>query len=242
MKILVTNDDGINSQNLKMLVNYLRNIYNEILVVAPSEEQSAMSHRINIKGPIKLTKHFEMFEKVKAYSINSTPADCVKFAVDCLGYDFDIVFSGINDGLNLADDISYSGTVAAILEASYYNKKGIALSVIKGQTEGIKEALDVFFKDFLNSNIYNEHQTFNINLPLNPIGIKYVPQGSGNYIYYFTEEKENIYTPRIKPKYEIRNKILTDLDAYYNNYISVTPLTVDKTDYKVLEKITNKII
>lgn len=240
MKILVVNDDGIYSKNLKILVDYLKNIYNDIMVVAPSSEQSAMSHRINIKGPIKLTTHEGLFDGVKAYSIDSTPADCVKFAIDYLKYDFDIVFSGINDGLNLGDDISYSGTVAAILEAAYYQKKGIALSVIKGQNTNILESLEIFMQDYLKNAIYSQFLTFNVNLPQNPKGIKYVPQGKGNYIYYFTKEQDNIYTPRIKPKYQKRDIIENDLDAYYNEYISVTPLTVDKTDYQVLNKINNK--
>ena len=240
MKILVVNDDGIYSKNLKILVDYLKNIYNDIMVVAPSSEQSAMSHRINIKGPIKLTAHEGLFDGVKAYSIDSTPADCVKFAIDYLKYDFDIVFSGINDGLNLGDDISYSGTVAAILEAVYYQKKGIALSVIKGQNTNILESLEIFMQDYLKNAIYSQFLTFNVNLPQNPKGIKYVPQGKGNYIYYFTKEQDNIYTPRIKPKYQKRDIIENDLDAYYNEYISVTPLTVDKTDYQVLNKINNK--
>ena len=240
MKVLVVNDDGIFSNNLKVLVNYLKNIYDEIMVLAPSTEQSAMSHRINIKGPIKLTIHDGLFEGVKAYSIDSTPADCVKFAVDYLKYDFDILFSGINDGLNLADDISYSGTVAAVLEANYYNKKGIALSVLKGQNEGILESLEIFMQDYLKNAIYAKFQAFNVNLPLNPKGIQYVPQGKGNYEYYFTNEGNNIYIPRIRPKYQKRDIIEHDLDAYYNGYISVTPLTVDKTDYQVLNKINNK--
>ena len=162
MKILVVNDDGIFSNNLKTLVNYLRNIYDEIMVVAPLTEQSAMSHRINIKGPIKLTVHDDLFEGVKAYSIDSTPADCVKFAVDYLKYDFDILFSGINDGLNLADDISYSGTAAAVLEAMYYHKKGIALSVLKGQNIGIVESLEVFIQDYLKNPIYAKFEAFNV--------------------------------------------------------------------------------
>ena len=160
MKILVVNDDGIYSKNLKILVNYLKKIYDEVMVLAPSTEQSAMSHRINIKGPIKLTIHESLFEGVKAYSIDSTPADCVKFAVDYLKYDFDILFSGINDGLNLADDISYSGTVAAVLEAVYYHKKGIALSVIKGQNEGILDSLEIFMQDYLKNAIYAKFQAF----------------------------------------------------------------------------------
>ena len=240
MKILVVNDDGIYSKNLKILVNYLKKIYDEVMVLAPSTEQSAMSHRINIKGPIKLTIHESLFEDVKAYSIDSTPADCVKFAVDYLKYDFDILFSGINDGLNLADDISYSGTVAAVLEAVYYHKKGVALSVIKGQNEGTLDSLEIFMQDYLKNAIYAKFQAFNVNLPLNPKGIKYVPQGSGNYEYYFTNEDNDIYIPRIRPKYQKRDVIENDQDAYYNGYISVTPLTVDKTDYQVLNKINNK--
>lgn len=240
MKILVVNDDGIYSKNLKILVNYLKNIYNDIMVLAPSTEQSAMSHRINIKGPIKLTVHDGLFEGIKAYSIDSTPADCVKFAKDCLNYDFDILFSGINDGLNLADDISYSGTVAAVLEALYYNKKGVALSVIKGQINGIEESLDIFMQEYMKNPIYGEFKAYNVNLAECPLGIKYVPQGSGNYEYYFTKESDDLYIPQIRPKYIKRDIIENDQDAYYNGYISVTPLTTDKTNYNVLNKIVNK--
>ena len=103
MKILITNDDGIKAEGIKLLVE-LSKKYGEILVVAPSQEQSAKSHCIEIKKGINVTK-VEEFEGITCYSLDSTPADCVRFATYGLKYDYDIVFSGINRGYNLGDDI-----------------------------------------------------------------------------------------------------------------------------------------
>lgn len=241
MKILVTNDDGINCPNLKTLVEHLKKYYEEILVVAPNEEYSCVSHKINISRPIKLTKCSDLVENVKTYTIDSTPADCVKFALKCLQYDFDILFSGINDGLNLGEDIAYSGTVAAATEALFSGKKAVACSTERGNVQGFIDSFDIFMKDYLNNEIYKDYVCFNVNFPINPKGIKYAYQGWNDYKYWFEPLGNNLYMPKaIKQFKEQINIYDTDLDCYHNGYITVTPITQDMTNYIVLNKIKNK--
>ena len=91
IKILITNDDGINAEGLKILVEKVKD-YGEVLVVAPMQEQSAKSHALTLRKEVLVNKE-TIFKDVTAYSIDSTPADCVRFAYFGLHYDFDILFN-----------------------------------------------------------------------------------------------------------------------------------------------------
>ena len=142
MKVLVVNDDGIESIGLKLLVEKLIPYAEEIMVVAPTYEQSAQSHSLTVRRGIKLTNHEPLLERIKTYSIDGSPEDCVKFAYKHLKYDFDIVFSGVNNGLNLGDDIIYSGTVAGASEAAFMHRKGIAFSSPKNDFSGFVKYFD----------------------------------------------------------------------------------------------------
>ena len=116
MKILLTNDDGICAEGLKHLVKWAKTL-GEVTVFAPKTQQSAKSHSINIHGTYEVTKT-DIFGGIEAYSVDSTPADCVRVAVLGMKKQFDLVISGINCGPNLGADIHYSGTVAACFEAA----------------------------------------------------------------------------------------------------------------------------
>ena len=239
MKILVTNDDGIASPNLKLLVEEtIKHFpYAQILVVAPAEEQSAVSHRINIFGPIYLNKEHDLVPGINTYSINSTPADCVKFAIHSLGYDFDLCLSGINNGLNLGEDIAYSGTVGAALEAAMYHKHSLALSCNFYTTEGFKEGYKMFLEEYRNNPIYQEHLTWNVNFPPNPKGLKYCYQGKNDYQYAYNLGEKDAYWPKAQKGFVVkRDEFATDLDCFHQGYISITPLTYDMTDYEILKK------
>ena len=126
MRILITNDDGVYSEGLRALVEFAKTI-GEVIVVAPKSEQSAKSHAITLRKEIECKK-VDLFQGVDAYYVDSSPADCVRFAYYGLKEKFDIVFSGINKGYNLGQDILYSGTVAATTEAASLNIKSIAFS------------------------------------------------------------------------------------------------------------------
>lgn len=237
MKILVTNDDSINSEGLRILVEFAKQ-YGEVFVVAPLYEQSAKSHYINIVDGLELAK-VDYGLGVDTYTFNSTPADCVRAAEYGLKNEFDIVFSGINNGYNLGEDIAYSGTVAATTEAAFMGKKAIAFSTSIGNfptvLPNLKEAMDyIFMNKFLEiGNLYN------INIPPEPQGIKLTKQGSTHFNTIFVKEQDLFYQ-RGNQRYHLdKDNINSDVWAIINNYISITPLNYDRTDYNILKKIIN---
>lgn len=236
MKVLVVNDDSIHHNNLELLVNELKKYYKDILVVAPETEQSAVSHKINIRDEVILKEYPNKFEGVKAYSINSTPADCVKFAILALKYDFDICFSGINNGLNIGEDLKYSGTVSGAVEAYMANKYGIALSLDRNTQVGFIKGFEMFMEDFNSKDIYKEHKCFNVNFPNNPKGIYITSQGTNDYKYWFEKIGDNLYLPKAEKQYQTGINVISDHDAYLNDYISVTPITFDMTDLNIYNK------
>ena len=118
VKILVTNDDGINAEGIRNLVDALKGKA-EIYISAPDGQRSAASHSISLHHPIT-AKEVAYDGAVRAFSVNGTPADCVKVGLRILltdGIDIDMVFSGINHGANMGMDTHYSGTVSAAMEA-----------------------------------------------------------------------------------------------------------------------------
>src|SRR4030065_1487917 len=130
--ILVTNDDGISSQGINILAKMLESA-GDVYVVAPETEQSAVAHALTLHRPLK-------FDKVgkRAYSINGTPTDCVIIGINkLLPQKPDIIVSGINNGANLGDDVTYSGTVAAAMEGSPLGLSFLAISLaIKDMNNG----------------------------------------------------------------------------------------------------------
>ena len=130
MRILVTNDDGITAEGIYILAKELQKI-GEVIVAAPNTEKSATGHAITIHHPLRVNKVKFFDTPIEAYSINGTPADCVKLAVEALLKDRrpDLVISGINNGPNLGTDVIYSGTVSAAVEAAIMDIFSIAVSM-----------------------------------------------------------------------------------------------------------------
>ena len=128
MNILITNDDGIAAQGIAVLARAARE-FGTVTVIAPARQCSAMSHRITLGRPLRLEEPAFPVEGVKAYSLDGTPADCVKAALDAiLPEKPDVVLSGINHGYNVGFDVVYSGTVGAAMEALMNGIPAIALS------------------------------------------------------------------------------------------------------------------
>lgn len=234
MKILVTNDDSIKSPGLHMLASLARK-YGDVFVIAPAEEQSAKSHGIDIRNGLKLEK-FDFPVDLEAYSLTSTPADCVRVAHFALNKDFDIVFSGINNGLNIGEDIAYSGTVAAASEATFLNKKGIAFSAHVNDFDVVSKYFDEVMDFVFENKLLEVNDLYNINFPKNPKGIKWTKQGSTHFDTKITLEN-GMYFQRGRPMFEkdINNEH-SDVAAIFNDYISITPLTNNRTDFTVLKK------
>lgn len=239
MRILITNDDGIYAEGLALLVEKAKK-YGEVFVIAPKEEQSAKSHSINIKSEIECKK-IDLFEGVTSYCISSSPADCVRFAYYGLKLDYDIVFSGVNKGLNLGEDIMYSGTCAAIFETESTKKLGIAFSCEKDSFEGFIKYFDDVMDYFIKNNLFEYNLIYNVNFPKHSNGILITKQGGCNFDTFF-ESKDGVwYYQKGIPTFEnSKEKLHLDTSAIMNGYISITPLTSDRTNLKIYESLRIK--
>ncbi|MBF0483498.1 MAG: 5'/3'-nucleotidase SurE [Candidatus Omnitrophica bacterium] len=248
MKILLTNDDGINADGIYALYKTLKTV-GDVFVVAPDSERSSVGHGITLSYPIWYKKFYKN-NKFFGYGISGTPADCVKFAVDVLMKKAkpDIVVSGINWGCNDGCSVFYSGTVAGAREGALMGIPALAIS------------LDTFSDpDFSYSaqcganlvKMFKKHAmpkgTFlNVNVPAIEVkkikGIKITKQGVTPIHGIFTKNKD----PHGRDYFWMSGKIpekKTDLtyDTYALNsgYVTVTPIHCDSTDYKFLEQMQN---
>lgn len=238
MKILVTNDDGIRAEGLKILVEEAKK-FGEVLVVSPKVEQSGKSHAINVSSGIEITKYEDLFPGVIAYSVDSTPADCVRYAHYQLKYDFDVVFSGINNGYNVGEDILYSGTVAAATEAVFCGKKGIAFSCARGTVSQIQPVFKKALNYIIKNNILKYGNLFNVNFNPNSKDIVITHQGKTVYDTHFIVKEDGLYYQRGKGYFDLNKNKDSDVYAVNNDYISISPLTADRTNYSVFYKLTN---
>ena len=139
MKILLTNDDGIHADGIKALEAELQQRGHEIIVVAPLTQQSATSHSISLFKPMKFTKFDE-----NRYAINGTPSDCMILGSQVIfDKSIELVISGINSGPNMGEDVLYSGTVAAALEAMFLGFPSIAISITDYENQNFKTAAKI---------------------------------------------------------------------------------------------------
>lgn len=227
MRILVTNDDGIRTKGLELLANWARKL-GEVTVVAPKSEQSAKSHSINIHTPFEVKK-VHWLDGLDCYSVDSSPADCVRFAYNGLNKSFDLVLSGINRGFNLGEDIAYSGTDAAIFEAAYFGCRAIAFSTVPETFEWAKNSLDSCYEHITAKNYLEHNLLYNVNIPENYKGVRLTRQGSAYYKDIFKEVEPERFLACGYSIYKGTANLEEDLDAVMNGYISVTPLTVNRT-------------
>lgn len=238
--ILVTNDDGIDSEGLKALANALSEI-DEVKAVAPDREMSAISHALTLHRPLRV-------DEVKPgwFSVDGTPADCVHLAIKkLLGVEPWLVASGINKGANLGDDILYSGTVAGAVEGVLlgYQAFSISLATRSGFVFGPAAKFAKELAKFLKSKPLPSNTLLNVNVPArlyeaNP-GWRLTSQGQRVY----KTEVEVREDPRGQRYYWIGGQEPgrieepnTDLDAVEKGLISVTPLHLDMTAYSLIEE------
>ena len=242
LKILITNDDGVDTVGIRLLARWAKK-YGEVTVIAPKVEQSAKSHAINIRGAFEIKKvPFE--DGIEAYSVDSTPADCVRFGVIGLKRKFDLVLSGINRGVNVGDDIVYSGTCAAIFEAARLGINGIAFSAFFDGQEKASAYFDDAYQYILENRMLEDNPIYNVNIPNEPKGIRVTYQGSIYYSDEFLpcpEAGENMYRQdgEIIPD-EAPEDLDRDTVAIHAGYISITPLIATRTDMATFQKFRTK--
>ncbi len=242
MKILLTNDDSVFSEGIRVLERELESI-GEVFVVAPDREKSAVSFGITTNAPLSVveidTHHF---------AITGTPVDCVYIAYKkILREKPDIVISGINHGANLGEDTIYSGTVAGAFQASLLGIKAFAISSIEG-SDGqfdLSSAAKIAkaFVEFLINQPVNEGEIFSINVPYSPKGVKFARLGHKRY----DAELKEITDPRGRKFYWIGpGKVLTfgepdsDVKLVENGYASVVPLKLNFFDEERFLRLKRK--
>jgi 5'-nucleotidase len=249
MRILLTNDDGVNATGLKLLEAIARGFSDDIWIVAPAEEQSGAGHSLTLTVPVRLRKLGE-----RRFCVTGTPTDAVMMGLANILKDMkpDLILSGVNRGANLGEDVTYSGTVSAAMEGALAGIPSIALSQSYAK-EGMGDtvpfaAAEAWAERVLAPLIATPmapRTLVNVNFPALPPeavkGIRVVRQGlrdygrlkivqrtdTRGYDYYWFGLGPMIQTPRHD----------TDLEALADGYVSVTPLHLDLTHEASLETL-----
>ena len=238
MKILITNDDGIDSEGLKIVVEWAVR-HGDVWVSAPTTQQSGKSHALTLHRPFEVRKTNLGLGEVAAYAVASTPVDCVRFATLGLGIDFDLIISGVNKGYNMGEDILYSGTVGAIFEAALRGTKAIAFSTEYTTFEYAKGQLENVYAFFEENRLFEKNLAFNVNFPPNPKGILVTKQGGAYFSDEFQEVSDGLWKQCGYCVHDNKHDLSLDTDATIDGYVTVTPLTTDRSDVKVWEKIAD---
>lgn len=242
MHILVSNDDGVQAQGLEILAKALESL-GKVTVVAPDRNRSGASNSLTLQNPLRVTQTRNGF-----YSVEGTPTDCVHLAISGLfSHKFDLVVSGINAGANLGDDVFYSGTVAAAMEGRFMGIPSMAVSLVDNHENyhTAAAAAKVIGAYLLKTPL--PHRTIlNINIPDVPInrlgGFRITRLGTRHRAERMLAELD----PRGNPIYwiglpgpEQDAGEGTDFHAIRNGEISITPLQLDLTHYRVFEELSH---
>jgi len=248
LRILLTNDDGIHAPGMEALEAIARELSDDVWVCAPTEEQSGAGHSLTLHHPVRLQEHGE-----RRFAVTGTPTDAVNLALRKLFADGkpDLVISGINAGENLGDDITYSGTISAAMEAALAGLPAIALSqAIREGGHGFAAAQGWAARVLapLTDTPMAKRTLVNVNFPALPAdqvrGIRVVRQGFHDYARGSLVEGRD---PRGRPYFwfglEDMEHTLdhrTDLEAVADGYVAVTPLQLDLTDHAAIGTLAGK--
>ena len=235
MRILITNDDGLQASQLIPLIRWFEKL-GEVTAFVPKVEQSGKSHSFQIREPFEV-KQVELSPGLTVWSVDSTPADCVRIAVLGMKMEFDLVVSGVNRGLNMGADIMYSGTVAAASEAVNLGMNAIALSTNPENYDHATDALDTVWAYFQEKDLFRYNRLYNVNMPADPKGIRITRQGGPYYSDDFPFVGNDLYKPMGKPVWEDAGNDQLDTDATMHGYITISPLTIDRTNWDVFRKL-----
>jgi 5'-nucleotidase len=242
MRILVTNDDGYMAVGIRTLADAARTL-GEVTVVAPDREQSATSHSLTLHHPLRVRASADDVQVV-----DGTPTDCVMLGLgELLAEKPDFVFSGINHGSNLGDDVLYSGTVAAAMESAILGIPSIALSFASRDADRIPAYQDVIaklLKQLVEQTSFPNETLLNVNIP--PVdpdtikGVRVTTLGRRLYEGSLTRArdpngKEYFWIGGGESKWWGSDD--SDFRAIHDGYISVTPVHMDLTNYKLLAEI-----
>jgi 5'-nucleotidase len=245
-RILLSNDDGISAHGLVVLEKIARSLSDDVWIVAPASEQSGAGHSLTLHHPLRPIKVAD-----RRYTINGTPTDCVLVAINYLMKDHppDLVLSGVNMGVNLGEDVHYSGTVAAAMEGALLGYRAIAFSQDFDDADNVPWTAALrFAPDIIRQACavgWSKQVLINVNFPnLDPDAIKGVAvtrQGK----HKIGDELMHRHDPRGKPYIWIAGRRVadahadrTDLNLVASGHVSVTPLNIDLTHHKTMADLT----
>jgi 5'-nucleotidase len=252
MRILVTNDDGVHAPGIEVLEAIARELSDDVWVVGPAEEQSGAGHSLTLVEPVRIRQIAD-----RRYAVRGTPTDSVMLAVGVVLRDHkpDLVLSGVNRGANLAEDVTYSGTVSAAMEGTLAGIRSIALSQTLGDLTGEVEpfacarAWGASVVRALLDAEWTPGVLMNVNFP--PVrasqvrGVRVTEQGLRDYGRLVIEERRDMRgTPYYwfglgpddkQPGHE------TDLKAIRESHISVTPLHLDLTHHQTIASLRDAL-
>ena len=252
MRILLSNDDGIEAKGIWALASVLSKDH-EIIIAAPQKQQSGMSHALSIHRQVEFKavgvdriielaqKHdLKLHNSIEAWAIDGTPTDCVKIYLEAMNTSTkpDVVISGINHGANLATDVVYSGTVGAALEGYLHDISALAVSLdIKSEIE-FEEAARSTAKFLREARLHESIFFYNLNFPVkykdDEAEFIWTRLGKRDYINAFKlmNEEDKTYYRIGGEVYDIDRSEGTDIFAVECGYVAVTPLHADMTNYK----------
>jgi 5'-nucleotidase len=235
MRILVTNDDSISAPVLPKLVAWAQKM-GEVTVVVPKYQQSGKSHGIELHEPYEVVQ-VESICGAETYTVDSTPADCVRFALMGMKKQFDLVISGINKGYNMGKDIMYSGTAAAVFEAGAQGIPAVAFSSSFDGSEAAAEYLDEVWAYMQENRLWEMGSLYNVNIPPEGGEIRITRQGGPYYSDDFKLVGDNRYQACGICIHENKGDVTLDTDAVVSGFISISPLTVLRVDLALYEKL-----
>lgn len=251
MRILLTNDDGIHGPGLGVLQSIAAKLSDDVWTVAPETDQSGLAHSLTLSEPLRLRQMGE-----RQFALRGTPTDCVIMAVrEVLPEPPDLILSGINSGANMADDVTYSGTIAAAIEGTMQGVRSIALSQAGNYDNGnrhfpweVAERHALALIEKLLPIALPEGTFFNVNFPCcTPDAVKgtrVTAQGKLESGLSVDKRSDGRGLPYYWLTFRERLSAFaddSDLEAVGDNYVSVTPLKLDLTDHSVRDRIAQQL-
>lgn len=246
-RILVTNDDGINAPGLKVMEAIARAISDEVWVVAPEVNHSGAGHSLTLRRPLRTRRVSE-----RHYAIDGTPTDCVLLALQNILEDkkIDLILSGVNHGHNLGEDVTYSGTIAAAMEATLLQVPAIAFSQACHERHPVKwKTAEHWGPDIIRpllSMEWPKDVLINVNFPnclaQSVMGVQVTRQGKqkvGDELIERIDPRGEPYVWIGLSREEVSHADGTDVAAVRDHYVSVTPIQLDMTHHPSFAKLTN---
>ncbi|MBP9865074.1 MAG: 5'/3'-nucleotidase SurE [Candidatus Omnitrophica bacterium] len=241
MKILLTNDDGIEAQGIQALMNFFKDRC-ELVLAAPADERSATSHSISLGKDLRVRDYIK--HGIPHYAVHGMPVDCVKFALSEIpGFQPDLVISGINHGANTGVSVYYSGTISAAREAMINRVPAMAISLCSREFRDFTASTEIAGQlvDGFKEGAFPKDVLLSVNVPGVQsgliCGVKITKQADSRFIeefiYKSSKQGEKIY--QLAGEIEIDETDGTsDEEAVLENYISITPLRIDLTDQSAI--------